>query len=187
MRFVTLCTVVVAVLTLAIHGVFASSVDTVKHTDQVNQGLSYLSKMEETTCALEDRAKSFSLESKERLYTILTKLYGSNDGCEITNSLLRFAIGGKLSKFPGKESHIGNKSSSGSSPNLMPTGKYSDRISSKEDELPYLLSPLGPKLVKLFIKMVDKDVEPKFIIKIFKKRYSDPFSIFLLYYCWWQS
>jgi hypothetical protein len=111
MRFVAVSTIFAAVVTLAIHGVSASSVGTVKQTDQVNQGASYLSKKEETTCAFEDGAKHISLEKKEQLYAILTKLHGSDAGCQVTNALLRLFTSPEFSKLPGKDSRIDNKSS----------------------------------------------------------------------------
>jgi hypothetical protein len=116
MRFVAVSTIFAAVVTLAIHGVSASSVGTVKKTDQVNQGVSYLSKGKETTCAFEDGTKHTSLEEKNRLYSIMTKLHGSKIGCEFTNTLLRLSTSPEFSELPGKDSRIDKRSSSDPEP-----------------------------------------------------------------------
>jgi hypothetical protein len=76
----------------------------------------------------------------------LTKLFGSHDGCKVTNSLLRTSP----SKLPGKYSRNGKTSASdpipGSSPDLMPTGKFSGGISPKEvQELKAILISLVGK------------------------------------------
>jgi hypothetical protein len=88
-----------------------SSFDAVKQTDQVHQVSSYLSKREETTCAFEDDAKRISLEKKERLYAILTKIYGSNASCQVTSSLFRFSTSSEFSGLPGKDSRFDKRPS----------------------------------------------------------------------------
>jgi hypothetical protein len=189
MRFVAVSTIFAAVVTLAIHGVSASSVGTVKQTDQVNQGVSYLSKKEETTCVFEDGAKRISLEKKEWLDAIFTKLYGSDAGCQVTNALLRLSTPPKFSKLPGKDFRIDNKSSFdplhprrsrhpghhldwplGFSPSLISTGKYSANISHKERRKlrATLTSIFNVRIGELIAKIVTNVAKPESIIKLFK-------------------
>jgi hypothetical protein len=180
-------TVFIAALTLAIHGASASSV---KQVNQVNQGSSYLSKREKTTCAFDDGIQHISFEKKERLYTILTKLFGSDAGCQVTNSLLKLSTLSKFSELPGKGSHIDKRSLSDSMsgstiihhhhnhpsgnngiyPDRTPTGKHSGRILPKEkQELQDIITLLvGEKLGPSLTRIVMEVSEPKFLIKFFR-------------------
>jgi hypothetical protein len=185
-------TVFITALTLAIHGASASSV---KQTNQVNQGSSYLSKREKTTCAFDNGIQHISFEKKERLYTTLAKLFGSDAGCKVTNSLLELSTLSEFSGLSGKDSHIDKRSLSDSmsgstiihhhhhnhpggnndiypdySPKRMPTGEPSDRILPKEkQELQDIITLLvGEKLGPSLTRIVMKVSEPKFLIKFFK-------------------
>jgi hypothetical protein len=103
MRFVAICTICVTVLTLVFHGAFASSVDIAKQVDQVDQGLSYLSKREIATYDFETGTKRIPLKKKKQLYTILAKLLGSDAGCHITNSIPWYSTLNELPRFRCKK------------------------------------------------------------------------------------
>jgi hypothetical protein len=68
MRFVAICTIFVAVLTLAIHGVLTSPVDIAKQAGQVDQGLSHLSKKKRKQHVLLKTVPNVSLLRKKNGY-----------------------------------------------------------------------------------------------------------------------
>jgi hypothetical protein len=164
MRFVAICTIFVAVLTLAIHGISASLVGTFEKADQVNQGLSYLSKRGESTCEFVANTKHVSFEEKIRLHTILTKFVGWDAACQVINVLLNPSTWFELSKLHGKNFCIDEKSPSDSSP----TGKSSDSDQDKELKAfdAVLAERVGPKLVKLISKLCIRILSRNFLLKL---------------------